>query len=372
MSSTIQSRIQHLLHGSGVTLNGSEPWDVHVHDERTYTRVLAEQLLGLGEAYMDGWWDCDRIDELFNRLLRAGINDHFRPGPAFMKDAIVARVVNLQDPRRAFRVGEVHYDVGNDLFRLMLDKRLTYTCGYWKEATTLDEAQEAKLDLTCRKIGLRAGQRVLDIGCGWGSFAKFAAERYGARVTGVTISKEQATLARELCADFPVEILLQDYRAVRGQFDHVVSLGMFEHVGPRNYRTYFQTARRVLKDDGLFLLHTIGGRVPSMRTDPWLDRYIFPGSVLPSPSQVTKTCERLFVIEDWHNFGSDYDKTLIAWHDNLEPHWKDLAPRYDERFRRMWRFYLLLCAGLFRARQTQLWQIVLSPHGIPGGYTSVR
>jgi cyclopropane-fatty-acyl-phospholipid synthase len=358
---SLRKRVTRLLKGSGVAIDGSAPW------------VLAEGSLGFGEAYMDEWWDCDQIDEMVARIQRADVQRRMRPSLGLAFDAIRAAFTNRQTKRRAFHVGKVHYDAGNDLYRAMLDARMTYTCGYWKGAATIDEAQEAKLDLVCRKIGLRSGQRVLDIGCGWGSFAKFAAERYGVSVVGMTVSKEQVKLGTELCHNLPVEIRLQDYRDVHGQFDHIVSLGMFEHVGYRNYPTYFKVVRRCLVDGGLFLLHTIGAdhsRVSS--TDPWIEKYIFPNSNLPSTAQITRASERLFVMEDWHNFSADYDKTLLVWLENVESHWNDLVPRYDERFHRMWRYYLLACAGTFRARKNQLWQITFSRNGVPGGYTSVR
>jgi cyclopropane-fatty-acyl-phospholipid synthase len=214
--------------------------------------------------------------------------------------------------------------------------------------------------------------KVLDIGCGWGSFAKFAAERYGVSVVGVTVSKEQVALAQELCAGLPVEIILQDYREIKGQFDAIVSLGMFEHVGDKNYRVYFDVARRCLKDGGLFLLHTIGKSVSSRVTDAWIDKYIFPNGVLPSVKQIVSAIEGIFVMEDWHNFGPDYDKTLMVWHQNFEAHWPELKKNYSERFYRMWRYYLLACAGAFRSRSIQLWQIVLSKDGVKGGYISIR
>jgi len=248
-----------------------------------------------------------------------------------------------------------------------------YTCAYWKEAHTLDAAQEAKLDLVCRKIGLRRGDRVLDIGCGWGSFAKFASERYGASVVGITVSEEQAVLARELCKDLPIEIRLQDYREVDEKFDHIVSLGMFEHTTRKNYRTYFEVAHRNLKDDGLLLLHTIGANRSGVHNfDPWLEKYIFPNSTIPSVAQIATAIEGLFVMEDWHNFGADYDRTLMAWHTNFEKSWSDLSSEYDERFYRMWKYYLLIAAATFRSRYNQLWQIVMSKNGVPGGYASLR
>lgn len=369
---SLRSRIEDLLKGRDIQINGDRPWDLQVHDERFYGRVLAEGSLGFGESYMEGWWDSDRIDELITRLIRPDIREDLKPSFALIWDAIRARLLNLQSKHRAFHIGEAHYDAGNDLYRAMLDKRLTYTCGYWKNAATLDDAQEAKLDLVCRKIGLKPGDRVLDIGCGWGSFAKFAAERYGASVLGVTVSKEQVELGRRLCQGLPVELRLQDYRDVNEQFDHVVSLGMFEHVGYKNHRTFFEIARRCLKENGLLLLHTIGNDKSSKITDPWINKYIFPNSLIPSVAQVATAVNGLFVMEDWHNFGPDYDRTLMEWYANVERHWDDLSHHYDDRFHRMWRYYLLSCAASFRVRQNQLWQIVFSKQGLVGGYEPVR
>ncbi len=330
-----RTRAEELLAHAGVRVDGGRPWDIRVHDGRLFSRVLAEGSLGLGESYMDGWWECDRLDELIHRVLSADLDTRVVP----WKDALRvawARLVNLQRPGRAFEVGRRHYDLGNELFERMLDRRMIYSCGYWKDAATLDAAQEAKLDLVCRKLELRNGMRVLDIGCGWGGTARFAAERYGASVVGVTVSAEQAALARRMCAGLDVEILLRDYRALEGTFDRVLSIGMFEHVGVKNYRTYFEVVRRHLAPDGLFLLHTIGSNRSLRKNDPWTERYIFPNSMLPSARQIAAAAEGRCVLEDWHGFGPDYDRTLMAWHANVERHWPELAGRYDERFHRMW------------------------------------
>jgi cyclopropane-fatty-acyl-phospholipid synthase len=365
-------RVKEILKGIDVEINGSRPWDLQVHDERLYARVLLRGSIGLGESYMEGWWDCQALDQFFTKLLSAQLDvKHKAPGQDLFH-WLSNLFFNKQSPSRAFVVGERHYDIGNDLYKAMLDKRLVYSCGYWKDVATLDEAQEAKLDLICRKLELKPGETVLDIGCGWGSFAKFAAEKYGAKVTGITVSKEQAALARELCADLPVEIVVQDYRKLEGQYDHVVSIGMFEHVGHKNYRTYMEVAHRCLKDDGLMLLHTIGGNFSMIDVDPWINKYIFPNGILPSTKQIGAAVENLFVIEDWHNFGAYYDTTLMAWHANINRAWDTLAPSYSERFKRMWNYYLLSCAGSFRSRSNQLWQVVLSKDGVSGGYCSVR
>ncbi|WP_418317870.1 cyclopropane fatty acyl phospholipid synthase [Piscinibacter sakaiensis] len=356
-----------LLAKADIRVQGDRPWDIRLLKPGVPERVLAKQSVGLGEAYMDGQWTAERLDQFFERLLRARIEDHVKPGWLSWQ-VLRARWLNRQTERRAWQVGQHHYDLGNDFYRAMLDKRMTYTCGYWKGAKTLDEAQENKLDLVCRKLQLRRGMRVLDIGCGWGSLMKFAAERYGVSCVGVTVSERQTALGRELCKGLPVEFRLQDYRRVEGQFDAVVSLGMFEHVGERNYRTYMELVHRVLRDDGLFLLHTIGRNEHAHGCDPWVDKYIFPNGQLPTIAGIGRACERLFVVEDLHNFGADYDPTLMAWHANFEASWPQFETSLGERFYRMWRYYLLSCAGAFRARDLQLWQWVLSKNGVEGGY----
>ncbi len=366
-----RDKIQQLLDLADVRIDGGRSWDLQVHNEDLFARVLAEGVLGLGESYMDGWWDCERLDEFFHRVLGADLERKIRP----LSDVwwvAKGKFVNLQRPSRALQIGERHYDLGNDLFEGMLDSRLLYSCGYWKNASTLEEAQEAKLELVCGKIGLKPGMRVLDIGCGWGGTAKYAAERCGAEVVAITVSGEQAAFARELCSGLPVDVRLQDYRNLDETFDAVLSLGMFEHVGYKNYRTYMEVVRESLRDGGLFLLHTIGGNRSVKRANAWTERYIFPNSMLPSAKQVTAALEGHFVMEDWHNFGADYDRTLMCWYRNFVRSWDTLRDRYGERFRRMWTFYLLSSAGSFRSRKNQVWQIVLSPKGVPGGYASVR
>lgn len=372
-----RSKVEELLAIADVRVDGDRPWDVQVHEPRFFARVLAQGSLGLGESYMDGWWDAPSLDGFLYQLLHAHVDERVH-GLGDVLAGLKARVVNLQSMRRSFAVGRRHYDLGNDLYAAMLGPRLIYSCAYWRDASgmpldDLDAAQEAKLDLVCRKLDLGPGLRVLDIGCGWGEALKFAAERYGVSGVGVTVSREQAEYARRLCEGLPIEIRLQDYREVDERFDRAFSIGMFEHVGVRNYDTYFETARRCLDPrNGLLVLHTIGGNHSVRRTDRWIAKYIFPNSMLPSAEQITQSVEGRFVIEDWHNFGTDYDRTLQAWRDNLDAAWSSLPARYDERFRRMWRFYLSASMATFRSRRSQLWQVVLSPEGVPGGYVAPR
>ncbi|MDE1164604.1 MAG: cyclopropane fatty acyl phospholipid synthase [Pseudomonas sp.] len=361
---------EQMLGNAGILVNGPNPWDMRLNAPGVLERGLGYGNLGLGEAYMDGDWDAQHLDEFFARLLRGGIGDAVHPA-ALIFHALSARLLNLQNERRAWQVGQQHYDLGNDFYTAMLDPRLTYTCGYWQHADNLADAQEAKLDLVCRKLGLQPGMRVLDIGCGWGSFMAYAAEHYGVECVGVTISKEQCEWARERYSHLPLEFRLQDYRELDERFDRIASIGMFEHVGHKNYRVYMETAHRCLADEGLFLLHTIGKNQRHSTPDPWVDKYIFPNGDLPSIGQIGDALDGLFVAEDLHSFGADYDKTLMAWHSNFEAAWPQFAEQLGERFYRMWRYYLLSCAGAFRARDIQLWQWVLSRKGLLGGYQRI-
>ena len=357
-----------LLSTAGVMVNGSNPWDIQVYDDVFYKEVLRNGSLGLGETYMAHYWDCNSLDDFFARILKANLDIRTGKSPGFKAAILLARILNYQTPSKAYHNGHRHYDIGNDLFESMLDKRMTYTCAFWDKARNLDEAQENKLDLACRKLKLEPGMRVLDIGCGWGSFAGFAAEKYGVKVTGITISNEQAALAKERYKDLPVDIRLMDYRLLHEKYDAIVSLGMFEHVGYKNYKRYMQVVHRCLKKEGLFLLHTIGGNSAHTFTDQWLNKYIFPNAMIPTVRLIGQFIEGLFVMEHWQNFSVDYDKTLLAWHSNILQHRDKLKAKYDPVFFRMWKYYLLSCAGSFRARKSQLWQIVLSPAGVPGGY----
>lgn len=379
---SFKRQTERILAEIDVRIGGSRPWDVRIHDERVYRRALTRGSVGVGEAYMDGWWDCDRLDEFFFRAVRARLHRKYRMTGQEAFHWLSNALFNRQSLTGAREVIRRHYDLGNDLFTAMLDKRMTYTCAFWTvpypEASgpgmavggprTLDEAQEAKLELVCRKLGLKAGERVLDIGCGFGSFAKYAAENYGVHVTGITISREQLALGTEMTRGLSVELKFQDYRHVDGKFDKIASIGMFEAVGRKNFRIFMEIAARNLTDDGMFLLHTIGGSFSNIHCDPWTEKYIFPNYVLPTIADISKAIDGLFVVEDWQNLGVNYDRTLLEWHKNFEAHWPALREKYGERFRRMWNFFLLSSAATFRARDNQLWQIVLTKGGMPGGY----
>lgn len=370
-SNSAKNILKELIHSTGIMINGIHPWDIQVHNEQLYSRILKEGALGLGEAYMDGWWDCARLDEFFQRVLSANLEKKIKNSKYLLFKIAIHKLFNFQTKARALEVGKKHYDLGLNLFSHMLDSRMNYTCGYWKNAHNLEEAQRAKLELTCRKLHLKPGMRLLDIGCGWGGLAKYAAEEYGVQVVGITISHDQCEYARKICQDLPVDIRFQDYRDISEKFDRICSLGMFEHVGYKNYSTYIESVVRNLSYDGIFLLHTIGDNIGGPPNE-WITKYIFPNGMLPTMELITQCTEKSFVMEDWHNFGADYDKTLMAWYQNFSNNWENIKSDYDERFYRMWKYYLLSCAGAFRARKIQLWQIVFSRGGIKEGYQAPR
>lgn len=351
-----------LLAQAGITVGGDAPWDLQVHDERLWPRILREGNLGLGEAYMDGWWDSPALDQFFDRVLRARLDREVRDNWVFLAQAVRARLFNSQAVR-PFEVAERHYDIGNDLYEAMLDRRMAYTCGYWKDAADLDGAQEAKLELVCHKLGLRPGMRVLELGCGWGSFAAYAAERHGVEVTAYNVSREQVAWIRERHAGRPIDVRLADYRTATGVFDAVVSIGLMEHVGPKNYRAYMEVVDRCLAPDGVAFVHTIGSNRSRDRIDAWFDRYIFPNAAFPSLGRLTDAMEELLVPEDVHNIGEHYDPTLMAWWRNFDEAWPRLRARYGDRFYRMWKYYLLGSAASFRARFLQLFQVVFTRQG---------
>lgn len=373
-----ESKIEKLLDIAQVNINGSQPWDITVHNPNTYQRIWTNPSLGSGESYMDGWWDCHKLDELFFRITRYLDPKNIYKLSDFVKVIVKHLLINEQSLFRAKRVAKKHYDLDNHLYRLMLGESMGYTCGYWKNAENLDQAQLNKYDLICKKLELEPGENVLELGCGWGGFAKYAAENYQVNMTSVNISTEQMKYAHEICKGLPVKLFTTDYRNLaiynpnHIKFDKVVSIGMCEHVGHKNYCKFIKIAHDNLKEDGLFLMHTIGKNRTMSFADPWIRKYIFPNGMLPSIKQIAQAMEPYFVLEDLHNFGADYDKTLMAWYKNFEKHWSELKSSYDERFYRMWKYYLLACAGGFRSRSMQLWQFIMSPKGKLHGYSSIR
>lgn len=359
----ITKTINNKLEQAGITVNGEQPWDIQVHDRRWYKRVLLDKNLGMGESYMEGWWDCDRIDEMTHRLLRSGIENEINSDLRYRIHYLPGFILNLQSKARSRMIAERHYDLDYKLFASFLDPYHQYSCGFFDQTDDLDEAQQRKLALIAGKLNLAPEDHLLDIGCGWGGLAQYAAQQHGCDVTAVNISTEQLHVARQRCQGLPVQFQECDYRDIKGQFNKIVSVGMFEHVGRKNYRTFMEVAHRCLQDKGIFLLHTIGNNFSRFSIDPWINRYIFPNSMLPSLRQISDAAEKLFVIEDVHNIGPHYDKTLLAWNDRFQEAWPVLQEKFDTRFKRMWEYYLLSCAGAFRARNIQVWQVVLTKQG---------
>jgi len=368
--------IRSILNAADIRIGGERPWDLQLHHgKQLWSAVLSRGSLGFGEAYMAGLWDCQALDQLFTRLLLAGADQRLAGGNGCRQLllGLRERLVNLQSIRRATRVARQHYDIEPQVYAAMLDPWWQYSCGYWERARSLEEAQQHKLAMVAAKLRLRSGMRVLDIGCGWGGLAAYLARHHDVAVTGITLSDEQLAKARSHWGHLPVRFERCDYRQLelleQAPFDRVVSVGMFEHVGPRNARRFFQAVRRCLRQDGLALLQTIGARCTTSATDGWIDAHVFPHGRLPSPTQLSRALENQFLIEDLHNFGLDYDHTLMAWYSRFEAAWSELAPVLARRwgaegaagFRRFWRYYLLCCAAFFRSRQGQLWQLVLSP-----------
>lgn len=353
--------IRGLAERAGIQPNGPNPWDPWIGNPRFYEAVLRNPSLGLGETYMEHYWECERIDLLIERVLRAQVHRKLGSTLRLGIEVLLHRLINFQSVQRAAEVGEKHYDIGEDLYAAMLDSAMNYSCGYWKEANDLEQAQQHKMALIAAKLDLRPGQRVLDIGCGWGGMARHLATHHGVEVVGITISARQCEYARAASGTSGnTEFRLQDYRDVNEPFDRIVSIGMFEHVGYKNYAAFFDAIVRNLKADGLVLLHSIFGNRTGFRGDPWLEKYIFPNGMLPSIQQFGKASEGRLIPEDMQNLGPDYHRTLLAWNHNFERTKGCLPSRYDERFKRMWRYYLLSCAGAFLARHIQLHQWVLS------------
>ncbi len=378
--------IHEIADHAGIQINGNNPWDIQVKDERFYNRVFAQGSMGLGESYMDEWWDCEQMDEFFYRITlmrkRNLLDNPFR----YLRAWTEAFLLNRQSRARSKKVAEIHYNLSNEMYQQMLGKSMAYTCAYWKEAKTLDEAQYAKYDLVCRKLGLKEGEEVLEMGCGWGGFARYASENYGCNLVSVNISEEQIKFARENYKG-AAEFYLCDYRDRHlynpsgKKFDKVVSIGMCEHVGVKNYKPWLRLVAEQLKDHGLFLLHSIGSDRYDVEVDPWINRYIFPNSAIPSPKSLGNAIDNVLVLEDWHDFGVDYHTTLMAWFENFHNDWQKSSkiPDYLElrgmsrtMFYRMWKYYLMSVAGGFRSRYISLWQLVLSRKGVLGGYQTIR
>jgi cyclopropane-fatty-acyl-phospholipid synthase len=350
------------------------PVRLEIHDPAFFRRLATRGKLGFGESYTAGEWDADDLVALLELLLR-------NADEAAARHARVRRMVELR-PRLHRRNGLLrsrrniayHYDLGNELFALMLDETMTYSCAVFERPElTLAEAQRAKYARLCSLLDLGAGDHVLEIGCGWGGFAHYAAERHGCRVTGITISREQATAARDRTRGLPVEILEQDYRTVDGTFTKVVSIEMIEAIGADQFGTFFATIDRVLAPGGRAAVQAI--LVPEQRweryrrTPDWIERYVFPGCLIPSLEALTSAAARhsrlgIYAVDE---IGEHYAETLRRWRTSFHEGIDEVRRLgYDRRFERTWDFYLAFCEAAFRTRALRDAQLLLARPGAAG------
>lgn len=360
--------------------------DIVVHDDRFYEKVLRQQTRGLGESYVNGWWDTPDITKLIITVIRGlpQIRKHLKINLSLIFSQFAGSFYNRQAKQRNARDVQAHYDIGNELYEIMLDKNMVYSCAYFQDPLwTLEQAQEAKIDLVYRKLhipnqGIGTDPvRVLDIGCGWGFGLIHGARYYNIEGVGLTLSQNQFESGQRLTKKLPVEIRLQDYRDLPDEekFDAIFSIGMFEHVGRKNYSQLMHVVEKHLKPNGLFLLHTIGTAKPGP-LEPWMNKYIFPGAYLPSRTLISESTEKLFVLQDFQNFGLHYARTLEEWYQRFMKGWpilRDLRPElYTDRFFRMWKYYLLSSAAGFYTGRNDLWQFVFSKQPLDHVYQAVR
>lgn len=340
-----------------------------IRNPKTYKYILALGSLGFGESYMNGWWDeeNDNLMELSGLLLSSGIYKKARGNFSLILNILLQRLFSLpifiQNSRKNV---QYHYDISNDFYRLFLDETLTYSCGYQIEKNdTLKEMQMQKHELICKKLALKRGDSVIDIGCGWGEMLIYAAEQYGISGTGITLSQEQAYLAKERIKQRELsdrlKIVVADYREFEGQYDKFVSIGMFEHVGKRNFSTYMNKVRELLKPGGIGLLHTVG-TIGRAGRDPWLEKYIFPGGYLPKLHDlISEMWTADLLVAHCENLKPHYAETLKRWSDNFRHNKKlimAVSSKFDQRFIRMWDLYLQLCEATFRYGNIQLYQVL--------------
>ena len=341
---TIATRVMHLLvervfAASDIAIDGSKPWDIRVTDNRFFRAVVTQGSLGLGEAYMNGWWKCEDLEELAYRLMRSGIYKISLWMPIYLVANIHDAAINQQSKEKSLRVAERHYAMGNDIFLSFLGKYKNYSCGYFSDTDNLDQAQLQKLEKICRLLDLKPGDRVLDVGGGWGEFARYAATKYGCYVTSVNITDEQIKFAVEYCKGTSVDIRKCDYRDITGRYDKIAVIAMLTHVGPKNYRKFMEVADRCLEPGGMMLIESVGGHKSRKNCEAWINRYIFPGGVVPSLKQFDTAMAGRFSRKETDEFGGFYVHTLRAWNRNLMQAWPDHLRKYDERVRLMFEYF---------------------------------
>lgn len=350
-----------LLREANIEPNGASPWDPQIKDERFYRTVLLRGSVGLGDAYLNGWWECADISGFILRIIKSGIHLRVPRVDIFLR-RLRFGLIDAQNRIRSKRVAELHYDEDPYIFEVMLGSTNSYTCARWKGVITLDAAQQQKMDLLCKKAGLSSGMTVLDIGSGWGGFLAYAAERYQVRGIGLTISKTQLDYARKRYGNLPVEFRLQDYRDFVGGVDAVVSICVIEHVGSDHYREYFQKVRETLtREDGFFAMQCILACDTQARMDPWTEKHIFPNGILPTLERIENAVEGILHIVDREFFRDDYVRTFSAWYENLVRNKNAIIARCGVRYFRKYEYYLCLYIAGFGSGRIDVGQFVLSP-----------
>jgi cyclopropane-fatty-acyl-phospholipid synthase len=362
MSKSISQRvIESILEPQDIHINGNRPWDMVVRDERVFRDIVTRGSLGLGNAYTQGWWDSPALDEWMYRVSQSPALRSARTLTHIIPNALATAsefLYNTQSLPRSQHVLKKHYELNLPLFANMLDPLMQYSCAHFGNTKTLPEAQVEKLDLIARKLEISERDTLLDIGSGWGGLAKYFSENKGCSVTGINISQKQIQFSEKFAPSQKVSFQNRDYRQIEGIFDKVVSVGMFEHVGPQNYRAFMKSAHKALRPGGLLLIQSITKSTSDKICDPWIKRNIFPNSHIPSLAQVSAAAEDLFVLESVQNIGEHYDKTLMCWHKNFTKNWEKISPSFDSAFQRKWTYYLLTCAGVFRARELGCCQVL--------------
>ena len=353
-------QVRHFGSGPAVSLT--------IHDDAFFRRIATRGKLGVGESYTAGEWDSDDLVVLFELLLRNAATAADRHAGWRRLLETRPRLDRRNGLLRSRRNIAYHYDLGNELFRLMLDETMTYSCAVFeRDGESLADAQRRKYGQICERLRLGPGDRVLEIGCGWGGFARFAATEYGCSVTGLTISAEQAALARERTAGLDVRILEEDYRRHVGSYTKVASIEMLEAIGERQFGTYFETIDRLLEPGGLACVQTIlipDDRWERYRRSPdWIERYVFPGCLIPSLTALTRamTSNSRLMVHEVDEIGYHYAETLRRWRASFHAHIVEArALGYDERFERTWDFYLAFCEAAFRTRALRDVQLTLT------------
>jgi cyclopropane-fatty-acyl-phospholipid synthase len=349
---------------------------LNVSDDSVWYDIITKANLGIAEGYMHGKIDVDPLPLFLSLLNDTSIGTRRKEkfdvlgmviGAIEAPTQMMGWLFNLQTKELSSRVTKQHYDAGNDLYEVMLGPSMSYTCAYWKDAENLDQAQEAKFNLIMRKLELQPGMKVADLGMGWGTAAAYMHKHGKVNVTGVSLSEKQVEWAQNNLVKDGLRFIWSDYREhcedpdIVGTYDRIYSIGMFEHIGPKNYEPFFKCIKALLKPDGLAVVHTIGEPDFVAASDQFLEKYIFPGAVIPTLPMATKAFEHHFILEDFQNFGHDYSKTLAAWHVNSLKFFRENPNAYSPEFQRMWEYYLKMCEALFELRINQLWHFVLSP-----------